>query len=473
MSHDRPLYVGFDATSNRRTLRDNGGVAVEVHTSGTEGPFAGIGFRRQSWSAARLDSCLILISPGEIPTPSPRQRSGRPIWDWNGRELGESSFESLLAHEAFHCLHMEVVGPRRSYAAASWLTEGAAMWAGEAWAGGSERSAPSWREYLADPRDLLTRNYDAIGFWAQVDAAASDPLWAELPDILAQGARANLRGFRRAISVRFLNRWAPPLGRLSRLGERWDLDLPGMQLPDARLEPQEVSLAPLAGGRSVPKRLNPRTPTVYRVELPDPEAVRELRIEAHGHGLGAWGERGRSEFTIDGTFERTFCLAEDGEGCTCVQPDPETGELERQVDDVLWVGLAGTLPLIDAPSRASITFSGPKGYETPEEAIRACLVARNDGEAYLDVTPIAADFPVPVYVGDCGNPRERSGPGSSCSEPVAETEGQATYELRGWEGFSWVLLERREDGWAMIDIVLAGTEAGTSLPQPPPEWPQP
>lgn len=102
-----------------------------------------------------MDSCLITLTlANEL-----------GYWDDKGRFYPSSPrlIRSTLAHEVFHCHQYAMVGIEAVWRMPSWLIEGTAEWAGEAFVGGGPRRGPgtgqpTWRMTIASSIGPMTRS---------------------------------------------------------------------------------------------------------------------------------------------------------------------------------------------------------------------------------------------------------------------------------------------------------------------------
>lgn len=297
--------------------------------------------------------------------------------------------------------------------------------------------------------DLFARSYDALGFWAQLDAFTGLPLWAQLQEILEQGSRGDQRGFDAAVPDGFLPVWAPQQVRTPRLGEAWDLrdfDTRFAVPPNLRLEAEEeeINLGDELRQRDegFRKDIDPRSPSLFKFRMPVADEIGSVEMTVEGFGAMRWQNPPHENVVIRANDSRTICFSEDREGCQ-----------RSRRGDVLIVAVAGT-------TDSHIEFStacGGVGHEAPEDAIRGCLEARL-GVGVGD-----------AYSGDCGG---RSEFAVFCSQRRAAQGTQRTYVVRADDCDIFLLLDERDSTWIAIDLVSVGhSSAGCSLPSPPSAWP--
>jgi len=393
ISYSTPTYVGkLDPGVTYRA--DTYGYEI---AAGSSDDLASVRWRRND---SRLSNCVV------------RLRS-----DLRGEEA-----ESTLAHEIYHCLHLERVGGVRNWGqAASWIAEGSAEWAGEAWVG-ELTETQELRSYLDKRKDLLWRGYPAVGFWAQLNGALEGSLWGKLPELLEPSA-ANGNGiaaFRRAVANQsgpggFLDEWAPQTARRPGLGSWWELDLHELRTPAGPGAPVErvdrVDLERELADHGEELFTTPeRTRTIYEFQMPGPDSgIEKLTINLVGYGRTAWpGARPGQARWLTGKRVDEFCLLE-SEACKS-----RSAGVPLLPSDTLTVGIVGLA------QKAEILFSSAESCPqarietgTPEHAI--C--------AHLEETRGKGD----IYEGDC-----RRGPPSSykfCSHPPGPAASSASEYL--------------------------------------------
>ncbi len=99
----------------------------------------------------------------------------------------ENEIQMILAHEVMHCFQFELGASH----APSWVKEGLATWAGEAYAGATIFNEAHWQGYEQSPYHLFkTSNpYSAVGFYSHVSNALSDGLWSSMPTLMESSSR--------------------------------------------------------------------------------------------------------------------------------------------------------------------------------------------------------------------------------------------------------------------------------------------
>ena len=145
---------------------------------------------------------------------------------------GDAELTTILAHEVFHCFQRTYGGLplSASVARGAWINEGQAAWVGETIAGGSSESREWWQAWLSDTlTGLFFRSYDAIGFYADLEANGIDP-WSVFDPMLAVTGGGR-EAFNVAVGGRgpdFLDVIAKALVRQRPLGAAWESEGPGI-----------------------------------------------------------------------------------------------------------------------------------------------------------------------------------------------------------------------------------------------------
>jgi hypothetical protein len=179
-------------------------------------------------------------------------------WFKNG--LADAALNILLtaAHEVFHCFQAAAIQPRLTYLLApDWYQEGGAEWVSYVIAGAPQDTG-FWTRYVDNPhKPLFARTYDAVGFWADLDATGIDPwprwkaIWAAYdnePAWVATGGEAD----------RFLDSWASGWFRDPARGADWEMTGPG--IPPGRNVLESVSVS---NGASATVQADPYTNAEY------------------------------------------------------------------------------------------------------------------------------------------------------------------------------------------------------------------
>jgi hypothetical protein len=111
---------------------------------------------------------------------------------WKSQQADHLSYmRYVIHHEVWHCFEYTLLGIDGANQRAPWLMEGQADWVAEAitkGAGQPPYMGDHWAHYLEEPGTrLLTRSYDALGFYAQMYHAGIDP-WKKLDPMLLAGS---------------------------------------------------------------------------------------------------------------------------------------------------------------------------------------------------------------------------------------------------------------------------------------------
>ncbi|MBI2169771.1 MAG: hypothetical protein HYU28_09780 [Actinobacteria bacterium] len=338
-------------------------VSVRALPPGSEPPSVGFVTTPLAPPGGSIDECLIQLNP-DHPT-------------------NDTVLRAEVAHEVFHCfqhtLHADdpFGGDRLPF----WLREGSAAWVGEAIGGGTAISQQWWQAWLTRPdRPLFARTYDAIGFYALLNASGVDP-WRKFDEMLTNGASA----FDRAVDgVRdqVLDRWGTSLARHPEWGAQWETRGPGVTTH--RYEPTRVSVLANRGPRSQP-RMPPgeRTAEVAQVSVTGDVLV--VTVPAI-HGALRFGDG--TALAFSGTARSVSYCLRDG-GCACPGGGaPPGGALTTVASHNLLVAVADT-------SASQVTFEA----KTLDRACEPTAPAAGGGDACLVGRWSSTTWTVPPVVG--------------------------------------------------------------------------
>ncbi|HYF28109.1 MAG TPA: hypothetical protein VD931_20360, partial [Baekduia sp.] len=138
------------------------------------------------------------------------------------RQAGTPFYELVLAHEVFHCAQQQLLGGGRPRG--WWIEEGSADWAANAVfrvsrdVGGGNMLA--W--FQTPERSLLSRSYDAVGFWGAADTAGGPgTLWAKLPAVFRAGSAFESFALAGGTTAPLLETWPSGAYGLPDLGGPW------------------------------------------------------------------------------------------------------------------------------------------------------------------------------------------------------------------------------------------------------------
>ena len=185
----------------------------------------------------------------------------------HGRGLPDDEMQFVYAHELVHCSQNALFASwAEARRAPSWVIEGGADWLAtkvrEEHADANGNPVIHWPEWFDEPgRDLFTREYDALGFWAMVDQAAQDG-WDRLR---AATVAAGNGGSGAAYSTTlaglpdiFHARWGPGYQMDPALGLAWfyaNPTIPPLKPPQARIANGTVRTFSIAKHSGIAARL--------------------------------------------------------------------------------------------------------------------------------------------------------------------------------------------------------------------------
>lgn len=249
--------------------------------------------------------------------------------------LSGKNLTAVLAHETWHCFQYSRLGTMsRRKTSPPWIVEGQAMWAGEAYVGGSSGLEPAdrhWKEYLIDPgpgKGLFQRSYDAIGFFSHLHDQGIDP-WTVLDPILDQ--TSNLAAYDAAVGSKssdVVTTWAPSWYRDGKPTSNFALvNAPGIPGPAMRPDPSTFTIS--NGTFQQVTALAPLSAAIADVMV----AADILTIDVTGQGIV--GDMMFGDEIIFIANARTFCMKGD---CTC--PDGTPGPTEA-LGEELRVAMTG------------------------------------------------------------------------------------------------------------------------------------
>jgi hypothetical protein len=245
-----------------------------------------------------------------------------------GQELtrwDETRQVSAIMHEVTHCHQIQVHPFGRFGFNANkvpWMDEGYAVWAGEAFTGGTLVSRPFWNQYLrggigsrSDGFQLFAGDYRAHGFYSMLAAGGVNP-WDEFV-VWFNGLRANhvsnIERYQAMIAgadPEVVAGWTASASRNDTLGAPWNSDHgPGIELTATRRTSSRVDPGTAVSAAPAEQRY-----VVYDVFAPADE-VSLIKLSAKGLGTLRWEDDAWNEqFTVTGTLDRTWCVGED---CVC------------------------------------------------------------------------------------------------------------------------------------------------------------
>jgi hypothetical protein len=233
--------------------------------------------------------------------------------------VGSKEIRSVLAHEAFHCFIIDLVGIDGNLNIKSWLKEGSALWVGEELAGGSQLfdARQGWNRYLTGTgikgdgspvsANLFQRSYDAIGLFAHLKNSKLNP-WIQIKAALtaasAGSSEAAFQALTNGAKKEVLETWASGLARSPEFGTMWNTVGPGITAD--RRAVRSVSLP-------VTETVEPVTQKLFNLTLP---SAKVIVFNLEGYGALRWGESNDIASTqkFSPIFTEKYCL---GKTCIC------------------------------------------------------------------------------------------------------------------------------------------------------------
>ena len=233
-----------------------------------------------------------------------------------GQEQSATRLAVILAHEVFHCFQY-TLSPDFTKVA-PWILEGTANWAAYVAADvGPSSGLLDYLDYVQTPAaSLLTRSYDAVGFWGWAEQALGPGvLWSRMPGILADGTIADAFVGAGGTDPAFLDGWASATFRYPDTGGAWNQVRP-YPVSFEELEPPATVVDADADLKSGGYALR----QYFVVEDPSKPLVQVQRLAGH---LRAGTEK--EDFGTVG--QDWFCFGE----CTCPKGQVSTIPMHRRV----------------------------------------------------------------------------------------------------------------------------------------------
>jgi len=278
--------------------------------------------------------------------------------------------EAVVAHEVFHCFQYAL--PKKLgdvLEMPSWLNEGAAAWVGEEIAGGGSKPGNYyWLGWMSSPTiGLFTREYSAIGFFANLKLAGVD-VWGRLDKMelaaVGKSADAYLVAVEGESGEAAVDAWGPSYVNDERVGGQWLMDGPGKPVGAVSY----FERATLSESDQYPIVEDPQAAYALRLKLDTDVFVIQPFISST---LGLMYDPSNGTQKLAEVVGNPFCLKPGG--CTC--PDGSFGE-EHQfgkltAGDEIFLGFTGhtdginvdlrTFPLDEACEYA------PEDWQPPED----------------------------------------------------------------------------------------------------------
>ncbi|HSS56923.1 MAG TPA: hypothetical protein VLK59_02865, partial [Solirubrobacteraceae bacterium] len=162
--------------------------------------------------------------------------------------------KTVIAHEVFHCVQIQLTGRANGLGALdadrAWLGEGSASYAGCLFS--QDGAAPYRKAYAAYVEQPLTplgsRSYDAVGYFAHLDASGAGALSGVRQAIASSSLAAAAFPASGEGAPDILDAWASSLYRSPSLGAQWDVS--GACVPPRSAAAQATPIV-LTAGESV------------------------------------------------------------------------------------------------------------------------------------------------------------------------------------------------------------------------------
>lgn len=268
--------------------------------------------------------------------------------DAQAQTFGDRDLAEILAHEVFHCYQPAAVGFAHFNARpwGSWVEEGQAPWAAkmvvqELGYSAVSTSSGSWRDYLLTPeKPLLSRVYDAIGFYAQLAQSGVDPWQRFIPMLRTSNPLDAYHAAADPGGTAFLDKWAAGYFREPTLGPDWDITGP----PPAS-GAFKAQVLPIVAGSGETSRIDikPFTVGLFRIGA----GADVVKFAIVGHARIADGQ-GTDAVALQDAY---FCTRTDG--CTCPPKTKPRTELPQQP-----LRLPASLAVTGGPDGAIGSVSG-------------------------------------------------------------------------------------------------------------------
>ena len=173
------------------------GIPINVVTVPKDDPGGAWVWAQGNWgdvpAGSHASRCIVSIPPATL-----NDQSRAPFMRW------------LLLHEVWHCFEYTMTDEVGLKSSPGWVTEGEASWVAEAITGGVGAPPPEadhWDHYILDPgKPLYSREYDAVGFYAQLFHNSINPWYVLEPMFKAGGSDAAFQASG-ASAPTFTDRW--------------------------------------------------------------------------------------------------------------------------------------------------------------------------------------------------------------------------------------------------------------------------
>jgi hypothetical protein len=248
---------------------------------------------------------------------------------WNHVDDGVATNQrTTIAHEVVHCFQAFTYPDLSQYrAAAGWLQDGAAEFAGIVIAGTSDVAPPNnWSLYLTDDAPLVKRTYTAIGWWFQLEQTGQQP-WRRMATVWQSGqtgtdAYLTLGG----ASDAMYDTWAASRKRQISFGDDWEVY--GVDVPPD-IKPPVLETSAQEGSADV-EAFDTRT-----VRLATGEGVEGVLRVTAANPIRIHDSAGLERVHMT---EGDYCL---GARCKCPENTERAGEEITPIQGPLWLAVPG------------------------------------------------------------------------------------------------------------------------------------
>ena len=224
---------------------------------------------------------------------------------------------ALMTHEVFHCFQQAIERTRAKYdTIPNWISEGQATWVGMELGGPSPNYSRFWDKYLVEPQtSLITRSYDAVGFYAHLQESGIDPWTVFRPMIEADTDLARYLAAK-ADAESFVDSWASSVLRDEPLGSPWNTTGPG--ITDTAYKP---GVQVVNNGTNIPLSQPFFTNDITRFVL-DADLV-EIQVDGHArlrNGSVDTALHGAAKYCVAGHDCAVACPGEEAPQYDTIQP---------------------------------------------------------------------------------------------------------------------------------------------------------
>jgi hypothetical protein len=267
------------------------------------------------------------LCPIRIP-PHATQAKYEPVMRW------------VVTHEVWHCFQAALVD-QAHYAGAhslpQWVREGQAAWVAEAIAQAKGYAQPDlerqhWLRYVLKPEQpLFNRDYDAVGFYAQLQHRGIDP-WNVLDAMLIGGTSSDDAALKAsgATDPGFTEGWGSSWFRDPQPSQAWAMG-DGYGIPADAATPQSIALGDGdQGSISAPSNAG-GIATLHSTAF-----VTHVEVS----GVGRLADPGGSLDTVLSASQMDLCTSQGGD-CTCPPGSPNSPQAPPTAPSDLRLAVTG------------------------------------------------------------------------------------------------------------------------------------